>query len=132
MEPHNPNFKVYSNQEKSNLTLDLPPFLVPLILWLFIMFPKWPEIRSSIFPGESAEDRPDICARVFQIKKQELIHDLIEMNALGHSIGWIHVKEDQKRGLPVSSENSICFIRISWRQDKIEYRWYYVTFSSFT
>ena len=67
--------------------------------------PKWPEVTSSIFPGESASDRPDILARVFQIKKQELIHDLFEKDVLGRVIGLINVKEDQKRGLPVSSKN---------------------------
>ena len=48
---------------------------------LFITFTcnvQWPEIQSSIFEGQTANDRPDIVCRVFQLKLNELI---------GHSRG---------------------------------------------
>ena len=38
---------------------------------LFITFtcnPLWPEILQSLNPGETSFDRPDICARVFNMK----------------------------------------------------------------
>ena len=31
--------------------------------------PNWREIRYNLFPGQQASDRPDICARVFHLKK---------------------------------------------------------------
>uniref|UniRef100_A0A2N9G847 Helitron helicase-like domain-containing protein n=1 Tax=Fagus sylvatica TaxID=28930 RepID=A0A2N9G847_FAGSY len=48
---------------------------------LFITFTcnsKWPEIESflSMHPGLKVEDRPDIVARVFKIKLNNLMHDL--------------------------------------------------------
>ena len=74
-----------------------------IIYYLFVLIgnPKWPEIQASLFPGESADDRPDICARVFQLKKQELMVDLLDRQVLGRVKGHILAKEDQKRGLPV-------------------------------
>lgn len=39
--------------------------------------PKWPEIQNELLPFQKAEDRPDIVARVFQIKLDELIHQLV-------------------------------------------------------
>lgn len=70
---------------------------------LFITFttnPKWPEIEASLFPGEKSRDRPDICARVFNIKLEELLKDLHQREVLGKVLAFTSVKEDQKRGLP--------------------------------
>ncbi len=30
--------------------------------------PRWPEIENSLFPGQRASDRLDLCERVFRIK----------------------------------------------------------------
>ena len=35
--------------------------------------PDWREIKENLRPGEKAIDRPDIVARVFKLKKQQLI-----------------------------------------------------------
>ena len=48
---------------------------------LFITFTcnvKWPEIRNflSMNPGQKTEDRPDVVARVFKIKLDQLLYDL--------------------------------------------------------
>ena len=32
--------------------------------------PNWREIRDNLLPGQRASDRPDICARVFHLKKE--------------------------------------------------------------
>ena len=29
--------------------------------------PKWEEIKNALKPGQCAQDRPDICSRVFQL-----------------------------------------------------------------
>ena len=69
----------------------------------FITFtcnPKWPEITSELFPHQTAVDRPDLTARVFHIKLQELLDDLLKKKVLGEVVAMIHVIEFQKRGLP--------------------------------
>ncbi|XP_077252556.1 uncharacterized protein LOC143891953 [Tasmannia lanceolata] len=72
---------------------------------LFITFTcnsKWEEVTSALklIPGQRVEDRPDIVARVFNIKKKQLINDLREKKVFGRVIADIHVVEFQKRGLP--------------------------------
>lgn len=89
---------------------------------LFVTFtsnPNWEEIKSNLEPYESASDRPDLVARVFQIKLDELINDLTKkmifginlfyshrissLNALiftGYCVAYAFTIEFQKRGLP--------------------------------
>ena len=70
---------------------------------LFLTFtcnPKWPEIQESLRPGESAVDRPDLVARVFNLKHQELRDDIIKKNVLGKHLAHVESLEFQKRGLP--------------------------------
>ena len=33
--------------------------------------PNWRENKDNLLPGQQASDRPDICARVFQLKKKK-------------------------------------------------------------
>ena len=70
---------------------------------LFITFTcnsNWPEIRENIRKGENPLDRPDICARVFNLKFKELMNDIIKNKIFGSVISNISVIEFQKRGLP--------------------------------
>ena len=71
---------------------------------LFVTFtcnPKWPEIQQSLHEGESAFDRPDICARVFNLKAKELIDDIVKNGIFGKTIAHVETIEWQKRkGLP--------------------------------
>ena len=62
--------------------------------------PAWPEIRENLRPWESAADRPDLVARVFKMKLEELQKDLFERGVLGQMIANTWVIEFQKRGLP--------------------------------
>ena len=62
--------------------------------------PKWPEIQQELMPGQSAHDRPDIVARVFKLKKDQLMRDLIHGQVLGQVNGFLWTVESQKRGLP--------------------------------
>ncbi|XP_071578031.1 uncharacterized protein [Temnothorax nylanderi] len=39
--------------------------------------PNWREIRENLLPGQQPADRPDICARVFNIKKDYLIDVIV-------------------------------------------------------
>ena len=61
---------------------------------------KWPEIVASLKPYEKPEDRPDIIARVFNMKLNQLIDDLQKKHIFGRVTGFVHVVEFQKRGLP--------------------------------
>jgi hypothetical protein len=70
---------------------------------LFITFtcnPTWPEIEVELSVGQKPSDRPDIIARVFKLKLDELFHDLFEKHIFGRVIGYVWVIEFQKRGLP--------------------------------
>ena len=62
--------------------------------------PSWKEILSNLRPGETAADRPDLVARVFQRKLEHLLRLLTKEGFLGKAIAWTWVVEFQKRGLP--------------------------------
>ena len=62
--------------------------------------PKWREIKKKFLPGQSASDRPDIVARVFNIKKDYLINLILKQKCFGETLSYVYVIEFQKRGLP--------------------------------
>ena len=62
--------------------------------------PNWPEIKAELMEGQTPQDRPDITARVFKLKKDQLINDLTHGGILGEVVAHMHVIEFQKRGLP--------------------------------
>ncbi|XP_021755611.1 uncharacterized protein LOC110720849 isoform X4 [Chenopodium quinoa] len=61
---------------------------------------NWPEIKAELEPGETAQDRPDLVARIFRAKlialKQKFKKDMV----FGKVAAMIYVVEFQKRGLP--------------------------------
>ena len=61
--------------------------------------PKWKEIEEGLFPGEQLKDRPDLAARVFKMKYDSLLHDLLKEDILGKVIAHTATIEWQKRGL---------------------------------
>ena len=69
--------------------------------------PNWSEITEALEPGQSYNDRPDLMARVFKLKLQQLLRDLKEGTFFKdrHGKPWkckyiMHVIEFQKRGKP--------------------------------
>ncbi|EFO97109.1 hypothetical protein CRE_30483 [Caenorhabditis remanei] len=62
--------------------------------------PKWDEIQECLANGQTATDRPDVVARVFKMKIDEIKRDLFQRNGLGEVMAYIYVVEFQKRGLP--------------------------------
>lgn len=62
--------------------------------------PRWPEIECELLPGQTAADRPDLVARVFQMKKKALIKAIVNDGILGPCVAHIYAIEFQKRGLP--------------------------------
>ncbi|XP_062014500.1 uncharacterized protein LOC133731039 [Rosa rugosa] len=62
--------------------------------------PNWEEIKVELLPGQVAQDRPDLCTRIFRAKFEELKEDVINKGVLGNIIAYVYVIEFQKRGLP--------------------------------
>ena len=62
--------------------------------------PNWSEIQSKLLEGQTPQDRPDIVALVFKMKKDQLMRDLTHGGVLGQVVAHMHVIEFQKRGLP--------------------------------
>ena len=62
--------------------------------------PHWPEIEDALKEGQNAQDRPDLVARVFKLKKDQLMQDLKAGHVFGKVVAHMHVIEFQKRGLP--------------------------------
>ena len=61
---------------------------------------QWPEIVKELLPGQTAQDRHDLIARVFK-KKVTLLIDLITKAKLfGPVAAYMNTIEWQKRGLP--------------------------------
>jgi hypothetical protein len=70
---------------------------------LFITFTcnsKWKEIGEQLFPWQTPSDRPDLIARVFKLKLNELIDDIIKKHLFGRTVAHVFVIEFQKGGLP--------------------------------
>ena len=62
--------------------------------------PTWPEITQELLPGQTAADRPDLCARVFNMKKKAIIEELYTKGIFGQTVAYVYTIEFQKRGLP--------------------------------
>ena len=61
--------------------------------------PKWKEIQAELSDGQTPQD-PDLTARVFKLKEDQLMKDLISGQLLGQVVAHMNVIEFQKRGLP--------------------------------
>ncbi|PIA58777.1 hypothetical protein AQUCO_00500604v1 [Aquilegia coerulea] len=62
--------------------------------------PNWPEIRNELKPHQTATDRPDLVARVFELKRQAIMKIITEGSHFGKVAGYVYTIEFQKRGLP--------------------------------
>jgi hypothetical protein len=71
----------------------------PTYFLTFNCNPKWKEITANILNYLTASDRPDMVARVYNLKKNELVHNIDRRQVLGFALARIHVIEFQKRGL---------------------------------
>ncbi|TKR58437.1 hypothetical protein L596_029881 [Steinernema carpocapsae] len=70
---------------------------------LFVTFtcnPAWREIVDNLKPGQAANDRPDLVAKVFKLKMDEFMDDICKKGVLGKVTAYVKVVEFQKRGLP--------------------------------
>ena len=70
---------------------------------LFLTFTcnvAWPEIQKELQPGEKAQDRPDLVARVFYLYVKQMMKDILRGEIFGKVDAYLWVIEFQKRGLP--------------------------------
>jgi len=72
----------------------------PDIFLTFTCNPSWPEITRELPFGQKAHNHPRLCARVFNLKLEELKKDILERHVLGRVKAYTYVIEFQKRGLP--------------------------------
>ena len=70
---------------------------------LFITFTAnaaWREVQEALLPNQSTHDRSDLIARVFHLKFESLLDDIMKRDIFGKAIGYVYTVEYQKRGLP--------------------------------
>ncbi|XP_065658845.1 uncharacterized protein LOC136083378 [Hydra vulgaris] len=65
----------------------------------FICNPKWHEITESLYPGQTASDRPNLVNQVFKLKLNNLLKDIFKHGVLGKVATHVQAIEFQKRGL---------------------------------
>ena len=61
--------------------------------------PNCPEIKAGFMVGQKAQDHLDLVARVFKLKKDQFLHNLITGQILGQVVAHMHVLEFKKWGL---------------------------------
>ncbi|XP_055514228.1 uncharacterized protein LOC129710949 [Leucoraja erinacea] len=63
--------------------------------------PNWSEIRQCLFPNQQPSDRPELIARVFELKRKIFMKTVTGPDGFfGNCIAFILTMEYQKRGLP--------------------------------
>lgn len=62
--------------------------------------PEWKEIRDELKLEQEAQDRPNLIARIFRAKLQDLKDQLFKKSIFGPVVAYVHVIELHKRGLP--------------------------------
>ncbi|KAG1494147.1 hypothetical protein G6F46_009148 [Rhizopus delemar] len=79
----------------------------PTFFITFTANPKWEQIPNKLIkvpssqrPIQTAADRPDLVARLFNLKLHEFLHDLKKKKIFGNYKHLIRTIEYQKRGLP--------------------------------
>ena len=90
--------KRWYNSEFQDAMAICREFRKPDYFITFTCNPNWTEITQNLRPGETAQDRPDIVARLFKLKVDQLMDDLVKNKILGKAVGYLSVTEWQKRG----------------------------------
>ena len=72
----------------------------PRLCITFACNPAWPEIKESMLPEQNARMRPDVTARVFRIKIEDLAKDIYANGVFGRTAARLYVIGFQKRGSP--------------------------------
>ena len=70
-------------------------FQKPDLFLTYTFNPNCLELKNELMPGQTAQDRPDLVARIFEIKKNLLLSDIIKGGVFGEIVGHISVVEYQ-------------------------------------
>jgi hypothetical protein len=62
--------------------------------------PQWDEVTTNLGAGQLSHDRPELVARVFHLKWQQLLKEIIDDGIFGPVVAYCWCIEFQKRGLP--------------------------------
>ena len=62
--------------------------------------PSWSEITNELFSNQSAQDRPDLIARVFNMKLKAILKDILKEGIFGKVVAYLHTIKFQKYGFP--------------------------------
>ena len=69
--------------------------------WLLYEYlAKLPEIREALLSGQTAQDRPELISRVFNMKLKAIFNDFLKENIFGKVLAYLYTIEFQKRVLP--------------------------------
>ncbi|KAI7938124.1 hypothetical protein MJO28_015044 [Puccinia striiformis f. sp. tritici] len=60
----------------------------------------WDEMDKELKDHQEAADRPDLITRIFRLKLEDLITEVVKFKRLGSVASWVYTIEFQKRGLP--------------------------------
>ena len=72
----------YMHQRTQDAMTYVRTFGRPSLFITMTCNPKWKEIKNELFTTQIANDRPDIIARVFNLKKKAIMKDLTKKNFL--------------------------------------------------
>ncbi|KAF7372298.1 ATP-dependent DNA helicase [Mycena venus] len=75
--------------------------------------PQWPEITRALFLGQTSYDRPELVARVFELKKRLIVKEIHEDGIFGECAADVYTIEFQKRGLP--HMHMLIFLKHPWK-----------------
>ena len=90
----------YYNEKFQDAMAILRKYHKPDLFITMTCNPQWPEIKNNLVVGQYAQDRPDLVARVFKLRKDALMKDLVQNAIFGRVLAYLYVTEFQKRGLP--------------------------------
>ncbi|CEP10635.1 hypothetical protein [Parasitella parasitica] len=92
-----PRFMAQLYQDAMNL---VRRFGKPDLFITFTCNPAWSEIANELLVNQKPSDRPDLCARVFNLKLRALLDDVVKNSVFGKVVAYCYSIEFQKRGLP--------------------------------
>ncbi|KAG6620484.1 hypothetical protein I3842_Q066400 [Carya illinoinensis] len=71
------------------------------------------EISTQFLPHEEIQNRPDLIARIFKAKLEDLKYQLFKLEIFGKISAYVYVIEHQKRGLPHA--HFLIILRQDWK-----------------
>jgi hypothetical protein len=69
---------------------------IPNVVFTFTYNPNWQEIVAKLKPNQTTFDRPDLVARVFQMKVKTLLKGVAKIGWFTKVIGNIWTREYKK------------------------------------